>query len=147
MHLLPILLLFLIFLDVSTACCCSWAFSWLRVCKCNIFGCNCETTVGGMCLCDSTEYCPDRRRRKRSLRDPILQAYTGLYPNNLIDQPAMEKFFSFDLNLDGLISLEEVIETSGCNDTEEGFKQVDLDNDGYVKPSEFDVSLNRSNRN
>ena len=94
-----------------------------------------------MCLCDSTEYCPDRRRRKRSLRDPILQAYTGLYPNNLIDQPAMEKFFSFDLNLDGLISLEEVIETSGCNDTEEGFKQVDLDNDGFVRPSEFDFSL------
>ena len=53
----------------------------------------------------------------------------------------MENFFSFDLNLDGLISLEEVIETIGRNGTEEGFKQVDLDKDGFVKPSEFDVSL------
>ena len=50
----------------------------------------------------------------------------------------MENFFSFDLNQDGLISLEE---SNFNNGTEEGFKQVDLDNDGFVQPSEFDFSL------
>ena len=73
--------------------------------------------------------------------DPIFQAYSGLYPN-LVEQAAMENFFSFDLNQDGLITLEEAIEFYGSNDTEEGFKQVDLDNDGFVRPSEFDFSLN-----
>ena len=76
------------------------------------------------------------------MHDPIAQAYTGLYPNDLIEKAAMENFFNFDLNLDGLISLEEAIERIGCNGTEEGFKQVDLDKDGFVKPSEFDLSLN-----
>ena len=76
------------------------------------------------------------------MHDPIAQAYTGLYPDNLIEKAAMENFFSFDLNLDGLISLEEVIEIYGSNGTEEGFKQADLDRDGFVKPSEFDLSLN-----
>ena len=61
--------------------------------------------------------------------------------SNLIEEAAMENFFSFDLNLDGLISLEEVIERIGSNGTEEGFKQADLDRDGFVKPSEFDFSL------
>ena len=75
-----------------------------------------------------------------------MEAYSGLYPSNLIDQAAMEKFFSFDINLDGLISLQEVMEKNGSNETEEGFKQVDLDKDGFVKPSEFDLSLNWSNR-
>ena len=70
-----------------------------------------------------------------------MEAYSGLYPSHLIEQPAMEKFFSFDVNLDGLISLEEVMETNGSNKTE-GFKDVDLDKDGFVKPSEFDLSLN-----
>ena len=60
----------------------------------------------------------------------------------LIEQAAMENFFGFDLNQDGLISLEKVIEAHGNNGTEEGFKLVDLDNDGFVKPSEFDFSLN-----
>ena len=143
MSFLPLSLLFLIFLDISTACCCSMSSSLFRVCKCNIFGCNCETTtIGDMCLCDSTEYCPDRRRKERSWQDPISKAYTGLYPNNLIEQAAMETFFSFDLNLDGLISLEEVTEKNGINGTEEGFKEVDVDKDGFVKPSEFDLSLN-----
>ena len=54
----------------------------------------------------------------------------------------MENFFSFDLNSDGLISLEEVMGRKESNNTEEGFKQVDLDKDGFVKPSEFDFSLN-----
>ena len=72
----------------------------------------------------------------------ISQAYSGLYPNYLLEQAAMENFFSFDLSQDGLISLEEVIEVHGSNGTEEGFKQVDADNDGFVQPSEFDFSLN-----
>ena len=75
------------------------------------------------------------------MHDPIAQAYTGLYPNNLIEEAAMENFFNFDLNLDGLISLEEVIERVGSNGTEEGFKQADLNKDGFVMPSEFDLSL------
>ena len=136
-------LIFLIFLDISTACCCSWSSNLFRTCGCNIFGCNCDTVQPwGTCLCDSSEHCPDRRRRKRSLHNSLMEAYSGLYPSNLIDQAAMEKFFSFDTNLDGLISLQEVMEKNGSNETEEGFKQVDLDKDGFVKPSEFDLSLN-----
>ena len=50
----------------------------------------------------------------------------------------MENFFSFDLNRDGLISLEEATVT---NATEEEFKKVDKDNDGLVHPAEFDASL------
>ena len=76
------------------------------------------------------------------MHEPISQAYSGLYPEYLIEQAAMEIFFSFDLNQDGLISLEEVTESYGTNGTEDGFKQVDVDNDGFVKPSEFDFSLN-----
>ena len=140
MRLLPLFLLFLIFLDISTACCCSWPQG--IGCGCNFFGCNCATCGHGYCLCDRTEYCPDRRRRKRSLHESISQAYNELYPKNLIEQAAMENFFSFDLNSDGLISLEEVMGRKESNNTEEGFKQVDLDKDGFVKPSEFDFSLN-----
>ena len=122
---------------------------WLGGCGCNFFGCNCETAVlhlvrEGYCRCKFSEFCPDRRRRKRSLHEPISQAYSGLFPNYLIEQAAMENFFSFDLNQDGLISLEEVTESYGSNGTEDGFKQVDVDNDGFVRPSEFDFSLNWS---
>ena len=55
------------------------------------------------------------------------------YPN-LVELDAMENFFSFDLNQDGLITLEEAIEFYSSNGTEEGFKQVDLDNDAFVRP-------------
>ena len=72
----------------------------------------------------------------------ISQAYSGLYSNHLIKQAAMENFFSFDLNQDGLISLEELTEFYGSNGTEEGFKHVDVDKDGFVHPSEFDFYLN-----
>ena len=75
------------------------------------------------------------------MHEPISQAYIGLYPMHLIEQAAMENFFSFDLNQDGLISLEEVTESYGTNGTEDGFKQVDLDKDGFIQPSEFDFSL------
>ena len=88
-----------------------------------------------------TEHCPSRRRRKRSSHLAISQAYSGFYSNDLIEQSAMENFFSFDLNLDGLISLEEVMQTYKGNGTEEGFKQADLNSDGFVEPSELDFSL------
>ena len=71
----------------------------------------------------------------------ISQAYSGLYPEHMIEQSAMEIFFSFDLNLDGLVSLEEVMQTYKGNGTEKGFKQADLNSDGFVEPSEFDFSL------
>ena len=141
-------LIFLIFLDISTACCCSWSSNLFRTCGCNIFGCNCDTRVvngvDGYCLCWEwlNEFCPDRKRRKRSLHEAISEAYSGLYPEYLIELGVMENFFSFDLDQDGLISLEEAMEGNNSNNgTEEGFKQVDLDNDGFVKPSEFDSSL------
>ena len=70
----------------------------------------------------------------------ISQAYSGLY-SRLIERDAMENFLTFDLNRDGLISLEEAMETRGNNDTIIEFKQVDVDNNGYVHPSEFDQSL------
>ena len=141
---LPLLLL----PDFSTACCCT--INITNKCGCNIFGCNCDTRVDkvtgvdGYCLCWEweNEFCPDRKRRKRSLHEAISEAYSGLYPENLIELGVMENFFSFDLDQDGLISLEEAMEGNNSNNgTEEGFKQVDLDNDGFVKPSEFDSSL------
>ena len=76
---------------------------------------------------------------KKTLHEDISQAYSGLFPNHLIEQAAMENFFSIDLNLDGGIGLEESI--VGSNGTEEGFKQVNLDNDGFIQPSKFDFSL------
>ena len=134
--------------DLSSGCCCSVMFS----CRCNMFACNCDTD-NGWCykrkkwgrssVCVSNfwrEYCPDRRRRKRSVRVAISEAYSGLY-SDLIERNAMENFLTFDLNRDGLISLEEAMETRGNNDTFDEFKQVDVDNDGYVHPSEFDQSL------
>ena len=72
----------------------------------------------------------------------ILQAYSGLYSSQLIERNAMENFFSFDLNRDGLISLEEAMGGSdSSNSTVDEFKQVDVNNDGLVQPSEFDLSL------
>ena len=70
----------------------------------------------------------------------ISQAYSGLY-DHLIERDAMENFLSFDLNRDGLISLEEAMETIRSNGTVDEFKKVDVDNDGFVHPSEFDLSL------
>ena len=69
----------------------------------------------------------------------ISQAYSILY-DQLIERDAMENFFSFDLNQDGVISWEEAMKFNG-NGTMDGFKQVDVDNDGFVLPSEFDSSL------
>ena len=74
---------------------------------------------------------------KRSLSSAISKAYRELYREK-IERAAMENFFSFDLNRDGLISLEEAMVT---NATEEDFKKVDKDNDGLVHPAEFDASL------
>ena len=109
MGLFPLLFLLLLLPNLSTSCCCSYISHGGVVsffCGCNIFGCNCATdtctyndgtTRSGMCQCDNEEHCPSRRR-KRSLDEPISQAYSGLYPRNLIAEPAMENFFSFDLN-------------------------------------------------
>ena len=149
-----LLLLSLFFPDLSIGCCCN---VW-RSCRCNIFACNCDTDDGwcyknkwfafGLyktkCLSSrgrsNEEYCPDRRRRKRSVKLAISQAYSGLY-DHLIERDAMENFLSFDLNRDGLISLEEAMETIRSNGTVDEFKKVDVDNDGFVHPSEFDLSL------
>ena len=118
-----------------------------------MFACDCDTDNGwcykvrGMGGCyssrgykDHEEYCPDRRRRKRSIHLAVSQVYSGLY-SHLLERDAMENFLSFDLNRDGLISWAEAMETSGSNATIGQFKEVDLDNDGFVQPSEFDLSL------
>ena len=69
----------------------------------------------------------------------ISEAYGGLY-SHLIERHAMENFLTFDVNRDGLISLEEAMETNNKSTVEE-FQQVDVNNDGFVHPSEFDLSL------
>ena len=126
MRLLPLVAVFLLFPDISRACCCSWG----KFCGCNFFGCNCDT-VDGWCkkwqggrlvpykggfirrykTCESSkglggwdeQYCPDRRRRKKSMNFALSQAYSGLY-DHLIEHVAMENFLSVDLNRDGMIS-------------------------------------------
>ena len=139
----------LLLIDPSTGCCCNIKWS----CGCNAFGCNC-VTVNGWCKkwyhwqgiyqeCYSSkgrerqEYCPDRRRMKRSTSTAISQAYGKLHPD-LIDRHAMENFLRFDLNRDGLIALEEA---KRINATIKDFERVDANNDGFVHPAEFDASL------
>ena len=78
---------------------------------------------------------------KRSVARAISQAYSELYGGHMIERNAMENFFSFDLNRDGLISLEEAMVTNKSSATIEEFKQVDENKDGFVHPSEFDASL------
>ena len=67
--------------------------------------------------------------------------YGGLY-NHKMERSAMENFLSFDLNQDGLISLEEAKVSNSSNDE---FEKVDVDKDGFVHPAEFDVSLSLIN--
>ena len=85
------------------------------------------------------EFCPDRRR-KRSVASAVSQAYGELY-SHLIERHAMENFLAFDLNRDGMISLEEAMDSSSSNGTVAQFEQVDVNNDGFIQPSEFDLSL------
>ena len=139
-------------IHLSSACCCPM---W-QSCYCNFFGCNCPTDEG-YCyfrhkvfkngifshdVCKSSkntnhaEYCPDRRRRKRSLTGAVKEAdYAGGLYDHLMERAAMEKFLDFDLNKDGQISMEE------ANATLDEFKQVDENNDGFVHPGELDISL------
>ena len=84
------------------------------------------------------EWCPGRKRMKRSVAASISRAYGELY-SHMLERPAMHHFFTFDLNQDGRISLEEAMLTT--NGTKEEFKLVDEDNDGHVHPEEFDSSL------
>ena len=147
----PLLVASLLFLlpDPSTECCCNWWHS----CRCNFFGCNCDTDDAGYCyewtyrynhgdrICiiapKNPEHCENgRRRKKRSVTGTILEAeYAGGMYNHLMEQKAMETFLNFDLNKDGQISREE------ANATLEEFKQVDENNDGFVQPGELDISL------
>ena len=75
---------------------------------------------------------------KRSVAASISRAYGELY-SHMLERPAMHNFFTFDLNRDGRISLEEAMLTT--NGTKEEFNLVDEDNDGHVHPEEFDSSL------
>ena len=78
---------------------------------------------------------------KRSVARAISEAYSELYGGDIIQRIAMENFFSFDINQDGLISLEEAMVTNYSNATIEEFNNVDEDKDGFVHPAEFDASL------
>ena len=151
--------LFLLFVDPSTSCCCSISTMYplcsLKGSKCNFFNCNCDTKDGGYCLRMYKEYVrflgtkhkhkrrvcrssKGRKRMKRSLAASISRAYGELY-SQMLERPAMHHFFTFDLNRDGRITLEEAMLTT--NGTKEEFKLADEDNDGHVRPEEFDSSL------
>ena len=51
----------------------------------------------------------------------------GHLHNHLLDVPAMENFLGFDLNKDGLISLEEAMMTTDNITTFDEFNEVDID--------------------
>ena len=88
--------------------------------------------------CMLQEYCPNRRRMKRSVATTISQVYGELY-DHLIDRHEMEHFLRFDLNRDGLVSFEEA--NNSINATIEEFAEIDTNKDGFVHPAEFDESL------
>ena len=56
----------------------------------------------------------------------------------MIERGAKENFRCFDLNQDGLSSLEEA---NVLNSTIEEFKKIHQDNDGFIHPAEYDTSL------
>jgi len=68
------------------------------------------------------------------LENPV---YTDLYAH-LIGVKALERFYQFDTNKDGLITLGEVLVR---NITIDGFNSVDLNKDGIIVPAEIDSSL------
>ena len=70
----------------------------------------------------------------------MIEAYGHLY-NHLLDVSAMENFLGFDLNKDGLVSLEEAIMTTDNITTFDEFNELVIDNNGFVCPEEFDSSL------
>ena len=99
-----------------------------------------STVVGLQKKRGSEDYCPDRRRKKRSIPAAVIEAYGHLY-NHLLGVPAMENFLGFDLDKDVLISLEEAIMTTDNITRFDEFNEVDIDNNGFVCPEEFDSSL------
>ena len=57
--------------------------------------------------------------------EAIMRAFSGLYTCNLIELRAMENFPNFDLNQDGLVSLEEAMGSlKGSKNTMEEFKLI-----------------------
>ena len=153
----------LLLIDPSTSCCCIWDNQIFVAregghCGCNLLGCNCATYKGwclrrdrgvdGKLWCvrpwngwdgkGRQEYCPARRRMKRSVATTISQVYGELY-DHLVDRHEMEHFLRFDLNRDGLVSFEEA--NNSINATIEEFAEIDTNKDGFVHPAEFDESL------
>merc|ERR1712130_923789 len=119
-------------LSTVSACCCMY----LSSCRCNIFGCNCDTHDGGYCYssctpsdtfhccsgegCCGYDCCPD-----------TLELCDAFDTKQLFD--------GWDLNKDGLISAEEALEYGNLTLTE--FSMADKDQNGFVFPSEFDSDL------
>ena len=76
------------------------------------------------------------KRKKRSVTGNNSEAvYAGGLYDHLMERSAMDNFINFDLNLDGRINREE------ANATVEEWMKVDENNDGFVDPGEFDMSL------
>ena len=111
-----------------------WTKEWKLKCTKEWSGSECKSSKGRQ----HAEWCPGRKRMKRSVAASISRAYGELY-SQMLERPAMHHFFTFDLNRDGRISLEEAMLTT--NGTKEEFNLVDEDNDGHVHPEEFDSSL------
>ena len=144
-----LLVVFILLPHLTLTCCCTLLGTFTLSCRCNIFACNCHTDNGwcfkyydydAVCMSSKgrkeEEFCPDRSRK---ISVVVSQAYGGLH-RHLIGRDAMENFITFDLNWDGLISLEEAMETNNKSTVDE-FNQVDVNNDGFVEPSEFGLFL------
>eukprot|EP00092_Neocalanus_flemingeri_P020180 GFUD01021851.1.p1 GENE.GFUD01021851.1~~GFUD01021851.1.p1 ORF type:complete len:149 (+),score=38.67 GFUD01021851.1:51-497(+) len=147
MKLLIVILAIVTCLQLANSCCCSIG---LFNCGCNFFNCHCKT-INGYCVdkdeygqCRSTqgiqgleELC-DAKRRKRSIDTRLMEDYKEKY-GHLIGLPELDLFYTFDIDKDGFINIEEA--RASLNVTLNAFNEVDTNRDGFIQPAEFDSSL------
>merc|ERR1719210_1145096 len=112
---LSLVVVFMFMASTCSACCCTYMTS----CRCNVFGCNCDTHNNGYCYAYNDDLCTC------STCGDCFR-----FTDEVCAEFASDVFDSFDVNKDGVISFEEV--SSGRNITTVDFFALDKDKDGFV---------------